>query len=54
MKYDFETAVDRFGKDSISANIVPWNVTPDEGFSRIPMWCAQKEEFEEILRSISK
>ena len=40
MKYDFETAVDRFGKDSISANIVPWNVTPDEGFSRIPMWCA--------------
>ena len=40
MKYDFETAVDRFGKDSISANIVPWNVTPDEGFFRIPMWCA--------------
>lgn len=40
MKYDFETAVDRFGKDSISANIIPWNVTPDEGFSRIPMWCA--------------
>ena len=40
MKYDFVTAVDRFGKDSISANIVPWDVTPDEGFSRIPMWCA--------------
>lgn len=40
MKYDFETAVDRFGKDSISANIVPWDVTPDVGFSRIPMWCA--------------
>lgn len=40
MKYDFETAVDRFGRDSISANIIPWNVTPDEGFSRIPMWCA--------------
>lgn len=40
MKYDFETAVDRFGKDSISANIVPWDVTHDEGFSRIPMWCA--------------
>ena len=40
MKYDFETAVNRFGKDSISANIVPWDVTPDEGFSRIPMWCA--------------
>ena len=40
MKYDFETAVDRFGKDSISANIVPWDVTPDEGFSLIPMWCA--------------
>ena len=40
MKYDFETAVDRFGKDSISANIIPWDVTPDEGFSRIPMWCA--------------
>lgn len=40
MKYDFETEVDRFGKDSISANIVPWDVTPDEGFSRIPMWCA--------------
>ena len=40
MKYDFETAVDRLGKDSISANIVPWDVTPDEGFSRIPMWCA--------------
>lgn len=40
MKYDFETAVDRFGKDSISANIVPWSVKPDEGFSTIPMWCA--------------
>lgn len=40
MKYDFETAVDRFGKDSISANIIPWNVTPDDDFSRIPMWCA--------------
>ncbi len=40
MKYDFETAVDRFGKDSISANLVPWDVKPDEGFSSIPMWCA--------------
>ncbi len=40
MKYDFETAVDRIGKDSISANLVPWDVKPDEGFSSIPMWCA--------------
>ena len=40
MKYDFKTAVDRFGKDSTSANIVPWSVKPDEGFSTIPMWCA--------------
>lgn len=40
MKYDFETAVDRFGKDSISANVIPWEAKPDEGFSVIPMWCA--------------
>ena len=40
MKYDFETAVDRFGKDSISANIIPWDEKPNEGFSVIPMWCA--------------
>lgn len=40
MKYDFETAVDRFGKDSISANVIPWEAKPDEGFSAIPMWCA--------------
>ena len=40
MKYDFKTAVDRFGKDSISANIVPWSVKPDEGFSTIPMLAA--------------
>ena len=40
MKYDFETAVDRTGKDSLSANSIPWEAVPDEGFSVIPMWCA--------------
>lgn len=40
MKFDFETAVDRFGKDSISANLIPWDEKPDEGVVPIPMWCA--------------
>ena len=40
MKYDFETAVDRTGQDSLSANSIPWEAVPDEGFSVIPMWCA--------------
>ena len=41
MTYDFTTIMDRRGKDSIAADVIPY---PDykvkEGFSRIPMWVA--------------
>ena len=41
MSYDFITAVEREGKDSIAANLIPIpGVTVREGFSRIPMWVA--------------
>ena len=40
MKYDFETVLDRRGRDSVAADVVPWDVKPDEGFEPIPMWIA--------------
>ncbi len=40
MKYDFETVLDRRGKDSIAADRVPWDEKVDEGVEPIPMWIA--------------
>ena len=40
MPYDFTTVLDRRGRDSIAADIVPWDVSVDEGFDAIPMWVA--------------
>lgn len=40
MPYDFTTVLDRRGMDSIAADIVPWDVSVDEGFDAIPMWIA--------------
>ena len=41
MTYDFTTFVDRVGKDSIAANIIPFeNAQVKEGFTSIPMWVA--------------
>ena len=40
MKYDFETFVERAGKDSLAADVVPFPVSPDEGIRKIPMWVA--------------
>ena len=40
MNYDFQTVVDRRGRDSIAADVVPFDVKPDEGFEPIPMWIA--------------
>ena len=37
MPYDFTTVLDRRGMDSIAADIVPWDVSVDEGFDAIPM-----------------
>lgn len=41
MKYDFETVLDRSGKDIIAANRIPFDgVSVDPGFDVIPMWIA--------------
>ena len=41
MKYDFETIMDRSGKDSIAVDTIPFEgATVKEGFSKIPMWVA--------------
>ena len=40
MKYDFTTVLDRRGRDSIAADVIPWDVQVDEGFDTIPMWVA--------------
>ena len=41
MTYDFETVLDRRGRDSVAADVIPFEgVTPDEGFDPIPMWIA--------------
>ena len=40
MKFDFDTFVERGGKDSLAADMVPFPVKPDEGVKKIPMWIA--------------
>ncbi len=41
MKYDFETMLNRAGKDSIAADVIPFSDGKvDEGFEPIPMWVA--------------
>ena len=41
MKYDFTTVLDRAGKDSLAAEVIPFeNVKVEEGYSAIPMWVA--------------
>ena len=41
MKFDFESIIDRTGKDSSAANVIPIpGATVKEGFSKIPMWVA--------------
>ena len=41
MKYDFTTVIDRAGRDSIAADVIPFEgLSVDEGFDPIPMWIA--------------
>ena len=40
MKYDFETFVERAGKDSTAADKVPFPEGPEAGIKKIPMWVA--------------
>ncbi|MBQ4062037.1 MAG: aminotransferase class I/II-fold pyridoxal phosphate-dependent enzyme [Christensenellaceae bacterium] len=41
MKYDFDTILDRKGKDALAVDVIPIKgVVPDKGFSSIPMWVA--------------
>ena len=41
MKYDFTTVLERKGKDSLAAEVIPFEgVSVDEGFDPIPMWIA--------------
>ena len=41
MKYDFTTVLDRRGKDSTAADVIPFkDFQVDEGFNPIPMWIA--------------
>lgn len=38
--YDFETFVDRMGKDSLATDVVPFPYEPESGVKKIPMWVA--------------
>lgn len=41
MKYDFTTVLDRAEKDSVAADVIPFDgLCVDEGFDTIPMWIA--------------
>ena len=41
MKYDFTTVLDRRGKDSLAAEVIPYEgICVEEGFDPIPMWVA--------------
>ena len=41
MKFDFESIIDRTGRDSSAANVIPIpGATVKEGFTKIPMWVA--------------
>ena len=39
MQYDFDTILDRRGRDALALDMIPYNgVEPKEGFSRIRCW----------------
>lgn len=41
MKYDFTTILERAGRDSVAADVIPFdNASVKEGFEPIPMWIA--------------
>lgn len=41
MQYDFDTILDRRGRDALALDVIPYaGVEPKAGFSRIPMWVA--------------
>ncbi len=41
MSYDFTTVLDRTGKDSLAADVVPFeNAKVEAGYTKIPMWVA--------------
>ena len=41
MSYDFTTVLDRAGKDSLAADVVPFeNAKVEAGYTKIPMWVA--------------
>ena len=41
MKFDFTTVLDRFGRDSVAAEVIPFEgIEVKEGFEPIPMWIA--------------
>ena len=40
MTYDFDTVLDRSGIGAVAAEVVPFDVKPDEGTDSIPMWIA--------------
>ena len=41
MQYDFDTILDRRGRDALALDMIPYDgVEPKEGFPRIPMWVA--------------
>ena len=41
MEFDFESSIDRTGKGSSAANVIPApGATVKDGFSKIPMWVA--------------
>ncbi len=61
MKYDFETVIDRRGKDSIAADENAWPIvaakaTPKAGFDCIPMWIADMafKTSEAVTNAISR
>lgn len=40
MKYDFESIIDRSGRDAIAVDMGVRMMPPDEGFDYLPMWVA--------------
>ena len=41
MKYDFDSIIDRTGRDAIAVDVIPFEGAEiKSGFSRIPMWVA--------------
>ena len=66
MQYDFETILDRRGRDALALDVIPYaGVEPKAGFSRIPMWvadmsfptappysCLEKRTYFQVLMSV--